>query len=138
MWTYDPSELDKTTEEGRKNIVRLLIGDTDSSDPQVQDEEIAFYLEDNPNKIYSAAAGACFTIYSKYTRMVNTELDEAIRADYSDLAKNYKALLSDLEEKANKESAVAKIVVSGTSLQCGEIWRDRFKNPLGGSCVSTI
>lgn len=82
MWTYDPSELDKTTEEGRKNIIRLLIGDTDSSDPQVQDEEIAFYLEDNSDKVYSAAAGACFAIYSKYTRMVNTELDEAIRADY--------------------------------------------------------
>ena len=33
MWTYDTGNLNTVDEDGRKNIVRLLIGDTDSNDP---------------------------------------------------------------------------------------------------------
>lgn len=30
MWTYDPTDLDTTTASGRLNVVRLLVGDTDT------------------------------------------------------------------------------------------------------------
>ena len=52
MWTYNAENLTTADEDGRKNIVRLLTGDTDSNDPQLQDEEILFALssnKDNPN-----------------------------------------------------------------------------------------
>jgi len=134
-WTYDPDDMNTTTAEGRKNSVRFLIGDTDSGDPLVQDEEIVFALAQSSDFLYEAAAYCAFAIYSKFARMVNTELDEAIRADYSDLAKNYKSMYSVLEGKAKIKQANLRMIVTGTSLQCGEITRDRFKNSLAGNDV---
>jgi hypothetical protein len=45
-WSYDPTDLDNTTASGRLNIVRLLVGDTDTVDQQVQNEEITFGLSE--------------------------------------------------------------------------------------------
>lgn len=134
-WTYDPTVMNTTSEVGRKNSVRFLIGDTNSGDPLVQDEEIVFALAQTSDRLYEAAAYCAFAIYSKFARLVNTELDEAIRADYSDLADNYKRMYSILEGKAKINQANLKLVVTGTSLQCGEITRDRFKNLLAGDDV---
>lgn len=140
MWTYDPAIINTTTPEGRKNSVRLLIGDTIATDPQVQDEEIYFSLSESSDNIYSAAAFSAFNIYSKYARMVNTELDEAIRADYSDLADNYRYLFSSLRDRSNLTKANAKILATGitwsdviagyedTERITPEIRRGRFSN----------
>jgi len=100
MWTYDASDLNKNTEEGRKNIVRLLIGDTDTTDQQLQDEEIIFALSSNKDHVYAAGVFAVNAILSKYSRLVNVELDEAIREDYSDLIKNYNEIRNELARKA--------------------------------------
>ena len=112
-WTYDPTNLDKETEEGRKNIVRFTIGDTDEGDPQVQDEEILFCLDSAQNKIYTASAMAVGAIFSKYSRLVNVELDEAIREDYSDLMKNYQLLKKELEDKSKLENGSIRILATG-------------------------
>jgi hypothetical protein len=58
-WSYDPTDLDNTTASGRLNIVRLLVGDTDTVDQQVQNEEIAFGLSENGNNIYSVSLLGC-------------------------------------------------------------------------------
>lgn len=113
MWTYDPTELDKNTEDGRKNIVRLLIGDTDQSDPQLQDEEILFALSSNRDRVYSAGVFAVNVIVSKYARLVNVELDEAIREDYSDLIKNYNEIRNELLEKAKFSGGGIRISATG-------------------------
>ena len=39
-WSYNPTDLDTLTASGRINTVRLLVGDTDTTDQQVQNEEI--------------------------------------------------------------------------------------------------
>lgn len=113
MWSYDPTNLSETTGEGRKNIVRLLVGDTDQTDPQLQDEELEFALSSNNNRVYGAAVLAVNSILSKYSRLVNVELDEAIREDYSDLIKNYTQLRKELVAKGRLSTGGIRIFATG-------------------------
>ena len=130
MWTYDTGNLTTVDEDGRKNIVRLLIGDTDINDPQLQDEEILFALSSNKDNPNVAAIFAINAIISKYARLVNIELDEAIREDYSDLIDNYKGLLSGLEKKVRLSNNSIRIYATGLTLtDFEEAWSDpnRYK-----------
>jgi glycerate-2-kinase len=140
-WSYDPTDLDTSTTSGRLNIVRLLVGDTDTVDQQVQNEEITFGLSENGNNIYLSASWVARTISSKYSRQVTTSLDGALSADYSDLAKQYQALADQLEYQGKTNGASVGILAGGiTKTQVegvrantnrieGSFRRDRFKNP---------
>ena len=46
-WSYNPADLNTTTAAGRLNVVRLLTGDTNTQDQQVENEEITFALAEN-------------------------------------------------------------------------------------------
>ena len=100
-WTYDAANLDTATQAGRLNVVRLLIGDVIEADPQLQNEEINFSLSETGNH-YSAAAYCCRLLASKYSRMVNTQLDGALEAEYSDRIKNYNLLALQMEAFSKK------------------------------------
>ena len=76
-WSYDPTDLDTTTASGRLNTVRLLVGDTDTIDQQVQDEEVTFALSENGNNVYYSGAWIARAIASKYSRQVTTQLSGA-------------------------------------------------------------
>ncbi len=140
-WSYDPTDLDTTTASGRLNTVRLLVGDTETLDQQVQNEEITFGLSENGNNVYYAGAWIARAIASKYSRKVNTSLDGALKADYSDLAKQYKVLADDLEYQGKTSGAVIGVLAGGitksgveavranTNRIEGSFRRDRFKNP---------
>jgi glycerate-2-kinase len=140
-WSYDPTDLDNTTASGRLNIVRLLVGDTDTVDQQVQNEEITFGLSENNNNIYLSASWIARAISSKYSRLVTTSLDGALSADYSDLAKQYQTLADQLEYQGKTNGASVGILAGGiTKTQVegvrantnrieGSFRRDRFKNP---------
>lgn len=97
-FTYDPSDLDTSTSSGRLNTVRLLVGDTDSSDVQVQDEEIQFALAQHSDNVYSAGEFICKIIAAKYSRLVTTQLDGVLQSNYSDLAKQYGSLASTIKQ----------------------------------------
>lgn len=97
-WSYDPNNLDNTTAEGRKNTVRLLIGDTDTNDQQLQDEEINYSLSLNNDDIYSSAIWSCRNIAAIYARRVTTEVDGALKAEYSSLKKHYESLAKTIDE----------------------------------------
>lgn len=140
-WSYDPTDLDTTTASGRLNTVRLLVGDTETLDQQVQNEEITFGLSENGDNVYYAGAWIARAIASKYSRKVNTSLDGALKADYSDLAKQYKVLADDLEYQGKTSGAVIGVLAGGitksgveavranTNRIEGSFRRDRFKNP---------
>lgn len=144
-WSYDPTDLDTTTASGRLNTVRLLVGDTETLDQQTQNEEIMFSLSENGNNTYYSAAWIARAIASKYSRKVNTSLDGALKADYSDLAKQYMLLADNLEyqgKTSGSGSSVGIGVLAGgitkTSIETarantdrieGSFRRDRFKNP---------
>ena len=140
-WSYDPTDLDNTTASGRLNIVRLLVGDTDTVDQQVQNEEITFGLSENGDNIYLSASWIARAISSKYSRLVTTSLSGALSSDYSDLAKQYQTLADQLEYQGKTNGASVGILAGGiTKTQVenvrantdrieGSFRRDRFKNP---------
>ena len=116
MWSYDPTNLDTGTVAGRHNATRLLVGDTEILDQQVQDEEVTFALSQNSNNIYFAGAWTARVISSKYSRKVNTELTGALRADYSDLASQYSTLADSLEYQGKTSGAVIGVLAGGITV----------------------
>lgn len=142
-WSYDPTDLDTSTSSGRLNSVRLLVGDTDTTDQQVQNEEITFALVETNNNIYSAGSWVARVIASKYSRRVNTTLDGALSADYTDLAAQYFKLAEDLEYRGKTDGAILGIAAGGLTISDinavrantnrveGSFRRDRFRNPPG-------
>jgi len=140
-WSYDPTDLDTNTTSGRLNTVRLLVGDTDTLDQQSQNEEVLFSLSQNGDNVYYSGAWVARAIGSKYSRKVNTELSGALKADYSDLAKQYKALADTLEYQGKTSGASIGVLAGGitksgieavranTNRIEGSFRRDRFKNP---------
>jgi hypothetical protein len=140
-WSYDETDLGTTTASGRLNSVRLLLGDTDTNDQQVQNEEITFGLAQTNDNIYFAAAWCARTVAAKYSRQVNTQLDGALSADYTDLAKQYATLAENLEYQGKKAGAVVGIKAGGISKTVIDtvrantdrvqpsFRRDRFRNP---------
>ena len=140
-WSYDETDLGTTTASGRLNSVRLLLGDTDTNDQQVQNEEITFGLAQTNNNVYFAAAWCARVVAAKYSRQVNTSLDGALSADYTDLAKKYTGLAESLEYQGKKagggfgvkaggiEISVIDSVREDTNRVPPSFRRDRFKNP---------
>jgi hypothetical protein len=140
-WSYSATDLNTTTSSGRLNTVRLLVGDTDTLDQQVQNEEITFGLAENNNNIYLAASWIAKAISSKYARLVTTKLDGALSANYSDLAKQYQSLADQLEYQGKTNGASVGVIAGGitksgieavranTDRIEGSFRRDRFKNP---------
>lgn len=143
-WTYDNSDLATTTASGRLNAVRLLVGDTDTTDQQVQDEEITFALSEAQDNVYFAASWIAKTISSKYGRRVDTKLDGQLSAMYSQLHRHYQTLSVNLDQQGKKYSGSSLGVKYG-GLKISEVnsvrddtnrvtpsfRRDRFKYPDG-------
>lgn len=120
MWTYTPSDLTTITTNGRLNSVRLLVGDTDYDSAQLQDEEIYFALAQTTNAIYGAASFACMMLAAKYARMVDTQLDGALEALYSDRLKHY-TLLSQQITELGKKAGGRGMGVSGGGISLAAI-----------------
>ena len=144
-WTYDATNLTNTTASGRLYSVRLLVGDTNSGDPQLQDEEITFSLGQNGDNIYNAAAFCCRLLASKYSRLVDTQLDGALQASYSDRMKHYNLLYTQISDLAKKVSgkalgvsaggisvAAVEVVNADTDRVQPEFEVDQFDNPGAG------
>lgn len=101
-WSYDEGNLNTGDTLGRLNAVRLLIGDTDTNDQQVQDEEIVFGLAQANNNVYSAGAWVCRTIAAKYSRNVDSEISGALKESASQLQDHYNSLADNLEYQGSK------------------------------------
>tara|TARA_R110000787_G_scaffold261218_1_gene366518 strand:+ start:382 stop:837 length:456 start_codon:yes stop_codon:yes gene_type:complete len=140
-WSYEEYDLNTTTASGRLNTVRLLVGDTDSIDQQIQNEEISFALSQNGNNVYYSGAWVARAISSKYSRRVTTQLSGALSADYSDIAKQYMVLADTLSYQGKTSGAAVGVLAGGTTISGieavrantnrieGSFRRDRFKNP---------
>lgn len=139
-FTYDIDDLQTTTANGRRNSVRFLVGDTDSTDVQISDDEILFALAQNGDNIYAAGAFCCRALAAKYARRVDTELDGALSASYSDMHKHYIAMSENLDAEYRKSSGLG-IKAGGMTISSIDnvrsdddrvspsFRRDRFRNP---------
>jgi len=114
-WSYDETALGTSTASERLNSVRLLVGDTDTNDQQVQDEEITFALSQTGDNIYYAAAWVARTLASKYSRLVDTDLDGILSESYSQLQVHYKTLAGELEFQGKKAGATLGVAAGGIS-----------------------
>jgi hypothetical protein len=91
-WSYsgDPSDSDKDS-------VRFIVGDTDTTDQLVTDEEIAWALTQNSN-IYGASAIIAGTIAAKFSRKVDKSVGD-LKLSLSQKSKQYLQLQKDLNGK---------------------------------------
>ena len=140
-WSYDPTDLNTTTASGRLNTVRFLVGDTDSNDQKVQNEEIEFSLAQTKDDVNAAASYVARSVASKYASKVTLELDGQLMAHYSDLYDHYLSLADKLDYQAKKLGAQIGILAGGISkTRLGVVRsntdrvepafrRDRFVNP---------
>jgi hypothetical protein len=140
-WSYETTNIVATTAVGRKNCVRLLVGDTDTLDQQLQDEEIDFALSQSNNNIYYAGSWAAGAISASYARKVTTQLDAALKADYSDLHQHYAALQESLRFKGKTTGSTLGLSAGGITITAVEIAQanpnrvqpefrmNQFKNP---------
>lgn len=96
-WSYDETSLGTATAAERLNSVRYLVGDTDTNNQIVQNEEITFALSQTGDDIYKAGSYVAKAISAKYSSWVDTELDGALRVEYSQLRDAYNSLAADIE-----------------------------------------
>lgn len=141
-FTYDIDDLGIATATGRKNAVRFLVGDTDSTDVQVYDDEIVFALSQNSDNIHYTSAYICRAIASKYSRKIDVNISGALDAKYSMLQSHYLSLADTLESEAKKQSGLGFSAggISQSSITTARqltdrvdpaFKRDRFWNPPG-------
>ena len=114
-WSYDEGNLSTSDALGRLNATRLLIGDTDTNDQQVQDEEISFGLAQANNNVYSAGAFVCRVIAAKYSRNVDSEISGALKESASQLQDHYTSLADTLEYQGQKLGGLG-IVAGGITV----------------------
>jgi hypothetical protein len=79
-----------------------LIGDTDTFDQQVRDEEVTFALAQSNNNVYKTGAWLCRVLAGKYARSVDTEISGALKESGSQLSQHYETLADTLEYQAQK------------------------------------
>lgn len=102
-----------------KNRVRLLIGDTDDTRQQLQDEEISYVLTQQTS-VTLAAAACCDILAAKYAFFVNTE-NGSLRVSAAARHKHYMDLADRLraggagEIPGDATVHDARIYVGGTS-----------------------
>jgi uncharacterized protein (DUF924 family) len=82
----------------QRDAVRFLIGDTEQSDQQLSDEEIAWLLGQFPNQ-YRAAAQACKALAAKYARQVDKAIGD-LKVSAQQKQEHYLALANSLQEQA--------------------------------------
>lgn len=70
QWSYNP-RVSRTLDQ-----VRLLIGDTDQYDPQLDDGEILFFLTSNNGVVNRAALACAEALQGKYARLVDSKIDD--------------------------------------------------------------
>lgn len=123
-WSYDERNLNTTTELGRLNATRFLIGDTNELDEQVQDEEIKFTLSQANDNTYLAGAFLCRTIAAKYARNVDVEISGALKESSSQIQAHYLELAEALEYQAQKTGGLLGIKAGGINKTTVETVRE--------------
>jgi len=94
-------EGDETGLAERINNVRFLIGDTDSTDYAITNDNVSFALTQASDDVYLAASICARALAGKYATYVDTRF-ESVASDYSQISKQYYALATRLEAQSKK------------------------------------
>lgn len=106
-WSYsgDPSSSAGDT-------VHFLLGDTDSTDPLLQDEEIAFLISEWDGNLYFAAAAGAEKLAEQFAREVSFSGDGA-NVDFSSLSTNYAAVAQRLRKLGRTQAGRGALPYAG-------------------------
>jgi len=102
-WSYDSSLFSTSTGTQATMIVRRLIGDVLSGNPQLQDGEINFAIAEWSN-YYLAGAECCRWLSAQYSREVDLVQGD-LKTNYSNKAKAYRDRATELETLGNTRGA---------------------------------
>ena len=105
-WTYggDPSA-------NARDAIRFLVGDTDTNDQLLNDDEIAWVnnqvsgSDTATTALYGAAYRCCITIASKFSRLADQSVGD-LKVSMSQKAKAYRAQATEILELAGREGNV--------------------------------
>lgn len=86
------------------DAVRLLVGDTDATDPFLQDAEIQVYLDQFNQNPLNASIRCCEAIIAKLARRPDEKVGQ-VSISYSQQAKAYRELRADLSRRLAMTSA---------------------------------
>ena len=92
---------DETGLSERINNVRFLVGDTDSSDYAITNDNVSFALTQAGDDVYLAAAICARALAGKYATYVDTKFED-VSSDYSQMSENYYKLATRLEAQSKK------------------------------------
>lgn len=104
-FTYGGDPSNSTLEE-----IRFLIGDTDSTDALLSDEEITYIITQAPNT-YFAAAMAADMVVSKYGKYVQRSVG-SLSINLGDRATNYEKLSKRLRRIGIKKGNASPILTN--------------------------
>jgi len=141
-WTYSANPTSSP-----KDAVRFLIGDTDDTNPLVEDEEIYFNLGEVNDSIYRAASNTCYNLAAQFTGISQSESKTvgglSISKSYGDKAQRYERLAKDLllrGRRINPPSPNADPHALGAELTIGKFdryWATSNKWPSGSVLGTT-
>ena len=105
-WTYggDPSS-------NARDAIRFLVGDTDTNDQLINDEEIAWVnnqvtgSDTATTGLYDAAYRCCLTIASKFSRLADQSVGD-LKVSMSQKAKAYRLQAEELQSLVSREGGV--------------------------------
>jgi len=115
-WTYtgDPND-------SARDAIRFLVGDTDSTDQLITDEEIAWVNAEVSGSaaatthLYRAAARTAHAIAAKFTRLADQQIGD-LRVAMSQKANAARILAASLDDLAASDSAVPIAYAGGVSV----------------------
>ena len=122
-WTYDGDPA-----ANARDAIRFLIGDTDTTDQLISDEEIAWVnnqvtgSDTATTGLYDASYRCCLTIASKFSRMADKAVGD-LRVDMSQKAKGYREQASELKELAGRAGLVPTPYLGGMTISDRDIDR---------------
>jgi hypothetical protein len=91
-WTYTNNPANVTLD-----ALRFAIGDTDTSDKQLTDEELNYLLTEHTTTL-SAAVAAVQSLIAKYSRFVSKSVGD-LQISYGQRITNYEILLRTLRQR---------------------------------------
>ena len=131
-WTYLPTDI--STDLAK---TRLLIGDTNTDDQLLTDEEINFHLSQH-GSLYLAAADCCDSIVGRLARDIDRS-NLGMSAQRSQKVQHYRDLAASLRARGKRSSSIVPTLpatesdkanyASDTTLSQPRFTRDMFSNP---------
>lgn len=115
-WTYTASPFEYPgTAQTKLDSVRFLVGDTDSSDPQLMDGEVNGLILQNSSDptgavqtgqdLYQAAIAACGALSARYARKATKSTGD-LTISYSGISKTYADLAKTLTAQALRHASI--------------------------------